>query len=128
MKMKSIAAAAFVLGLMASPALGASALKALDTDKDGTLDLAEVKTAADKDFDKLDTDKDGTLDRKELKGRVSKKDWASADPDSDGTLSKEEYEAQVERAFNRADADHDGTLDAKELQTPDGQAALRLAR
>lgn len=128
MQMKSIAATAFVMALTIAPVLGASALKALDTDKDGTLDLAEVKAAADRTFDKLDKDRDGTLDRKELKGRVSKKDWAAADPDNDGTLTKEEYEAQVEATFKRADKDSDGTLDAKELQKPDGQAALRLAR
>lgn len=128
MRMKSIATAVFVMGLTTAPALSAPALKALDADNDGTLDVAEVKAAANKEFDKLDTDKDGTLDRKELKGRVSKKDWAFADRDSDGTLTKEEYEAQVEAAFKRADKDNDGTLDAKELQTPNGQAVLRLAR
>jgi len=35
---------------------------------DGTVDLAEAKKAAGDLFDKLDTDKDGTLDVKELKG------------------------------------------------------------
>jgi Ca2+-binding EF-hand superfamily protein len=128
MQLKSIALAVFISGVIAAPALSASALETLDADNDGTLDLAEVKAGADKEFDKLDKDKDGTLDRKELQGRVSKKDWASADPDHDGTLTKEEYEAQVAAAFKRADPDDDGTLDKKELQTPNGQAVLRLAR
>ena len=112
----------------ASPALAASALKALDTDKDGTVDLAEAKAAATAVFDKLDKDKDGTLDRKELQGRISNKDWASADPDNDKTISKDEYLAFVEVAFKRADPDNDGTIDAKEFRTPAGQALVRLLR
>jgi hypothetical protein len=39
-------------------------LKALDTDNDGTVDLAEAKAAGSKLFDKLDRDHDGTLDRR----------------------------------------------------------------
>ncbi len=128
MKSRFIAAAVLALQLAAWPALGASALKTLDTDNDGTLDLSEVKAGATAEFDKLDKDNDGTLDKKELKGRIAKKDWPSFDPDSDGTVSKDEYLAGVETVFKRANADNDGTLSAKELQTPNGQAALRLAR
>jgi hypothetical protein len=65
----------------ASPALAASAL-ALDSDKDGTVDLNEAKAAANALFDKLDVDHDGTLDRKELKDRISAEDWKIADPDN----------------------------------------------
>jgi hypothetical protein len=111
-----------------SPAFAASALSALDTDKDGTVDLAEAKAAASAIFDKLDKDKDGTLDRKELHGRISNKDWAAADPDNDKTVSKDEYLAFVEEAFKRADPDNDGTIDAKELRSRDGRALLRLLR
>jgi hypothetical protein len=128
MKIRSIAAAALLLALAGSPAIGASALKALDSDNDGTLDLAEIKVAANKVFDRLDRDKDGTLDRKELQGRISKKDWSAADPDNDGTLTNDEYLAAVEAAFKHADHDGDGTLDSKELATRDGQALIRLAR
>jgi Ca2+-binding EF-hand superfamily protein len=109
-----------------SPAFAASALAALDTDKDGTVDLAEAKAAASALFDKLDVDHDGTLDHKELGNRVSAKDWAVADPDNDKTISKDEYLAYVEALFKRADPDNDGTLDAKELQTPAGRALSHL--
>jgi len=51
----------------ASPAFAASALAALDADKDGTVDLAEAKTAPSALFDKLDVDHDGTLTAKELR-------------------------------------------------------------
>ena len=109
-----------------SPALAASALKTLDPDRDGTVDLNEAKTAATALFDKLEKDKDGTLDRKELHGRIPDAEWAMADPDNDKTISKDEYLAYVEAVFKKADTDNDGTLDAKELKTPAGHALLRL--
>jgi Ca2+-binding EF-hand superfamily protein len=110
----------------ASPAFAASALKTLDPDKDGTVDLNEAKTAASALFDKLEKDKDSTLDRQELHGRIPDVDWAVADPDNDKTISKDEYLAYVEAIFKKADVDNDGTLDAKELKTPTGRALLRL--
>ena len=111
-----------------SPAFAASALSAIDTDKDGTIDLAEAKAAASALFDKLEADHDGTLDRKELRGRISEKDWVTADPDKDKTLTKDEYLSFVETAFKGADKDNDGTLDAKELRTPEGRALMRLLK
>ncbi|HEY1780210.1 MAG TPA: EF-hand domain-containing protein [Roseiarcus sp.] len=115
-----------MLATWASPAFAASALAALDTDKDGTVDLAEAKTAATALFDKLDGDHDGSLDHKELAGRVSAADWKTADPDNDKTISKDEYLAFVEVSFKRADPDHDGTIDAKELKSPAGHTLTRL--
>jgi hypothetical protein len=67
------------------------AMRLLDTDNDGTVDLEETKKAASTLFNKLDRDHDGTLDRRELRGRLSATEFASADPDKDGTLSKDEY-------------------------------------
>jgi hypothetical protein len=98
----------------------------LDTDNDGTVDLAEAKKAASALFDRLDPDKDGTLDRKELRGRLSAKEIAAADPDKDGTLTKDEYLSVVEQRFKAADPDNDGTLDAKEFSSKAGRALLRL--
>ena len=109
-------------------AFAESAMSAIDTDKDGTVDLAEAKTAAGALFDKLDVDHDGTLDRKELKDRIPTRDWATADPDNDKTISKDEYLSYLETVFKRADKDNDGTVDAKELRSPAGQALLRLLR
>jgi Ca2+-binding EF-hand superfamily protein len=124
------AAGAITLGAVAlvPPAFAApsSALKALDPDKDGTVDLAEAKAAASNLFDQLDHDKDATLDRRELRGRVTAKEFAAADPDKDGTLDKNEYSAVVEQRFKAADPDNDGTLDGKELKSPAGRALLRL--
>jgi Ca2+-binding EF-hand superfamily protein len=103
-------------------------IRMLDTDNDGTVDLAEAKKAASALFDRLDRDKDGTLDKRELARRLSAKELAAADPDHDGTLTKDEYLAVVEQRFAAADPDHDGTLDAKELSSPAGQALLRLLK
>jgi Ca2+-binding EF-hand superfamily protein len=112
----------------ASPSFAASALASLDTDHDGTVDLAEAKAAASALFDKLDKDKDGTLDHQELHGRIAAKDWAAADPDNDKTVSKDEYLAFVETAFKAADPDNDSTIDAKELKSPAGRELLRLLK
>ena len=99
-----------------------------DTDKDGTVDLAEAKKAGSDMFDKLDVDHDGTLTFKELHGRMSRKEFAAVDTDKDGTLTKEEYLALVEQRFKAADKDHDGTLSNWEFQTPKGRALVRLLR
>jgi Ca2+-binding EF-hand superfamily protein len=105
-----------------------SVIRMLDTDNDGTVDLAEAKKAGSAVFDKLERDKDGTLDKHELSQRMSAKELAAADPDHDGTLTKDEYLAVVEQRFKAADPDHDGTLDAKELNTAAGRALLRLLK
>jgi Ca2+-binding EF-hand superfamily protein len=117
---------ALALTSAVSPALAASAISILDTDKDGTVDLDEAKAAASKLFDELDVDHDGTVDRKELEGRISAEDWKMADPDNDKTISKAEYLAFVEVAFKRANPDSDGSIDAKELKRPAGRALVRL--
>jgi hypothetical protein len=54
-------------------------------------------------FDRLDTDKDGTLDIKELKGRLRRSEFKAADLDRDKTLITDEYLAAVERCFKAAD-------------------------
>jgi EF hand len=100
----------------------------LDTDNDGTVDLAEAKKAASDLFDKLDRDHDGTLDKRELSHRLTPKELAAADPDHDATLTKDEYLAVVEQRFGAADPDHDGKLDAGELNTKAGRALLRLLK
>ena len=105
-----------------------SAIKALDADNDGTLDLEEVTKAAQAVFDRLNKDQDDTLDRKELGARLTPRSFAAADPDNDKTLSKEEYVALATKLFKQADAEGDGKLDAKELNSKAGRALLRLIR
>ncbi len=103
-------------------------LAGLDTDNDGTVDLAEAKKAASALFDRLDRDHDGTLDKAELRGRLSSQEIAAADPDKDGTVTKDEYLAIVEQRFRAANPDDDGTLDAKEFRSKAGRALMRLLK
>jgi EF hand domain-containing protein len=56
--------------------------------------MAEAKKAAGA---LLDRDRDGTLDLRELRGRVDAKEFAAADRDKDGTLTKDEYFTIVEK-------------------------------
>ena len=104
-----------------------AALKALDTDNEGTIDLKEAEAGAAKVFKSLDTDNDGTLDAKELAGRLDAAGFKAADPDNDGTLDEKEYMALVEKTFKAAELKPGGrTLDLKELNSPAGQALLKL--
>jgi Ca2+-binding EF-hand superfamily protein len=118
------AIAGMILPAWAAP----NPIRLLDTDNDGTVDLAEAKKAASALFDKLERDHDGTLDKRELAGRLSAREFAAADPDHDGTVTRDEYLAVVEQRFNAANPDKDGTLDAKELNSAAGKALLRLLR
>ncbi len=104
------------------------AMQALDTDKDGSIDLKEANAAAAALFDQLDRDKDGTLDARELHGRLNLSEIKKADPDHDGTLTKDEYLALVAQLFKRADHDGDGTLDEHELRSPAGRKLQKLLR
>ena len=89
MTLKNILAAGLIAGCMTAgvtlfspaPALAQqAAIKALDTDKDGTLDLEEVTKAAQAVFDNLQKDQDDTLDRKEVGSRLTAKEFAGAIP------------------------------------------------
>jgi Ca2+-binding EF-hand superfamily protein len=124
---------AVALGLaLAAPQTVAShaagLLQTIDTDHDGTIDLAETKAAAATAFDRLERDNDGTLDARELKGRLSAKELAAADPDHDGTLTKDEYLAVVEQRFKAANTDVDDTIDAREFGSKAGRALQRLVK
>lgn len=112
----------------ARSASASKAMRAIDTDNDGTIDLKEAQAAGEATFDKLEKDKDGSLTTKELQGRVSRKDLKAADSDNDGTLDKKEYGSLIEQRFKAADPDGDGTLDAKELKKPAGRSLMQLLK
>ena len=57
---------------LAKPVSGAGAVKMIDTDNDGTVDLKEVEAVASATFDRLEKDGDGTLDAKELNSKAGK--------------------------------------------------------
>jgi EF hand len=103
-------------------------VKMLDTDNDGTLDLAECKAAGAATFDKLDADKSATLDQGELGDRATITIVSSPH----GRMffqtrpSKDDYVGFIVKQFERADPDHEGKLDAKELETEEGQSLVKL--
>ena len=97
-----------------------------DLDHDGTLTLAEVKSAAAYRFDKLDADHDGTLTRREISGRVSPAGFRQANPDKDGTLDKAEYLKLVEQRFDVAAGGPDKTIATGALAASD--AGKRLSQ
>lgn len=131
-KMKKIAGAIVLAGMMGFVSISSAmadagaALKALDPDNDGTIDLAEAQAGGAKLFVTLDPDKDGTLDAKELAGRLDEAGLKAADPDNDGTLDAKEYAAVIEGAFKAANPDEDGTVDLKELESEAGQKLMKL--
>jgi hypothetical protein len=108
------------------------AIKMIDTDKDGTIDLAEVKAAAAAMFVKLDTGHDGIVGAKDLAGRMVATEQLSQGPNpwmfwkTRVRYTKDQYLVLAETWFVAADADNDATLDAKELQTAPGQQLLKL--
>ncbi len=127
MKFSGQISAALLLLASSSVSLASpEALKALDPDKDGTIDLAEAQAGATKVFGSLDPDKPGKLDAKELDGRLDAGALKAADPDNDGTLDPEEYAAVVAAKFKAADPDNDGTIDENELPSSEGLELLKL--
>jgi Ca2+-binding EF-hand superfamily protein len=129
--MTALALGAVLLSATAIAASGtkgvAAALAADDTDKDGTLSLDEVNTAAGTKFDAADTDKDGTLSAAEAKAAgISKKALKAGDADKDGTLDKTEFMTIVKTKFTAADTDGDGKLTKAELSSKAGHALLHV--
>ena len=107
-------------------ARGAS-FQAIDRNRDGMLDLDEIKRAASAKFDALDRNHAGTLSRREVgRLRLSRKYFAAGDPDKDGTLTKDEYLAIVEQRFKAADINHKGTLSLAEFNFRAGLPLRRL--
>lgn len=110
--MKKLVFAIVLLSLAGVSAAGV--VQKADKDNDGTLDRNEAKGQAmlAKNFDVIDTDKDGTIDQAEIDAHMI----MMGDKDNDGTVDKKEVKHKgVAKAFDRLDGDKDGTLDAKEV-------------
>ncbi len=106
----------------------ADPMVAFDVNKNGKLELAEVKSAAAARFDELNPDQDDSLDAREAASVLQGDVFRRADTDGDGTVNKAEYLAYVERMFELANPDKDGSLEPAELQTEAGRALLALLR
>lgn len=108
---------------------GANAIKILDINNDGAVDLAESRSVGAETFDRLDIDKSGTLDQEELgkraltgvtEGPVNSIFFQTNPP-------KDDYLAMITKQFELADyADHDGKLNESEFDSPEGQKLLKL--
>ena len=108
----ALGAVGFAVPLVAHAEDTTTALKVIDTDNDGTIDLAEAKKAGMAIFKATDKDNDGTIDAKEGAAMMP------ADTDKDGTIDQAEYTKMIEAAFKKADPDNEGTVDQKELASP----------
>ena len=106
----------------------ADPMRAFDVNKDGKLELAEVKSAAAARFDELNPDQDDKLDEREAAPVLPGEAFRTADTDKDGTVSKAEYLAYVEQMFNAANPDKDGSLERAELDSKAGQALMKMLR
>ena len=110
----------------AAPIGRPASFAAIDSNRDGKLDLDEIKKAAAALFDELDIDRSGILSRSKLRRRLSGKDLTTAGMDKYETLTKAEYLSIVELRFEAADADRDGTISRSEFYSSAGLALRRL--
>lgn len=122
----SIAATALFLTGGIALADSSAAMKALDPDDDGTIDLPEAEAGAKKVWQAINNDGDNTLEADELQGMLDAEGLDKADPDDDDSLDEAEYMALVKEKFEAANPDDDGTIDQKELDSPAGQELLKL--
>ena len=106
----------------------ADPMQAFDVNKNGKLELAEVKSAAAARFDELNPDQDDSLDPQEAAPVLQGQAFRDASTDGSGKVNKAQYLAYVERMFNAANPDKDGALERAELESPAGQALMRLLR
>lgn len=106
----------------------ADPMRAFDVNKNGKLELAEVKSAAAARFDELNPDGDDALDEREAAPVLPGEAFRAADADKNGTVSKAEYLAYVERMFDAANPDGDGALERAELDGKAGQGLMKLLR
>ena len=107
----------------------ADPLAAFDVNKNGKLELAEIKSAAAARFDERNPeDGDDSLDEREAAPVLPGEAFRAADTDKNGTVNKAEYLAYVEQMFNVANPDRDGTLERAELDGKNGQALVKMVR
>ena len=106
----------------------ADPMQAFDVNKNGKLELAEVKSAAAARFDELNPDGDDALDEREAAPVLPGEAFRAADTDKNGTVNKAEYLAYVEGMFNAANPDKDGSLERAELDGKAGQALMKMLR
>ena len=123
--------------------------KAIDTNGDGTLSVAELAAAAGKgqqqrlaklrarfeaDFAKLDTNKDGQLSKAEFMAAAPQVSattptganlLAQLDKNKDGKVSADEFRMPVLERFDAIDTNHDGIISPAEREAAQARATKR---
>ena len=93
---------------------GGHGKKAMDTNQDGKVSLAEAVTGAKEKFARKDQDKNGALTANEMQGRAQRR-FEKADANKDGRVTLPEFEAQVKSWFQERDKNKDGFLTQDEF-------------
>lgn len=96
-------------------------LKQFDTDQDGKVSREEFAAKRASGFERVDTDKNGTLSLDEMKarcknercGQMVAKRFAKLDKNNDGSVAKDEFANMT--MFDRLDKDKDGYVSEAEL-------------
>jgi len=89
-----------------------------DKNHDGRLDREEYHQRMTEVFFFIDTDKDGSLTLTEIRaaGELDPERFSVADRNGNQTLSLDEYLYALHHDFDEADRNQDGTLDMEELR------------
>lgn len=103
-------------------------MRALDISGDGSLDVAEAKSAAAARYNVLNPAMDEQLGRQVAAPSLFDGEFQQADADGNGVVNKAEYLAWVERRHGEADADKNGKLSPAELEGRASEPLLRTLR
>ena len=99
------------------------ALQRLDVNKDGRINLDEIKPRMDKRLALVDTDGNKIITSAEIDAQFLKRVerrrirmMELLDGNRDGSITQAEFDRVVEDMFDKADADNNGGVDLAELQ------------